>query len=133
MNSAILPGETFNDTGAGCSSAPAANVANRSRNDRSNVSGGCAELRSSEAMPKYRTAHSMNVMTFSWEITTPFGVPVDPEVNRICAASVRRFRLGGGSAENASQSLNRNNGLSTSESAGSVGSSHPIEKLGVAV
>jgi hypothetical protein len=31
-------------------------------------------------MPKYGTAQSTKVRTLWWEMTTPFGSPVDPDV-----------------------------------------------------
>jgi hypothetical protein len=38
-------------------------------------------------IPKYLTAHSTIRTTFEWLMTTPFGLPVEPDVNSICAAS----------------------------------------------
>jgi len=37
-------------------------------------------------------------MTFACVITTPLGVPVEPEVNRMCAGSFRVRRRGGAAA-----------------------------------
>src|SRR5665213_38589 len=55
--------------------------------ERSKCSGGWPELRSSEFIPKYASAHLTKCITFACVITTPFGVPLDPEVNRMCAAA----------------------------------------------
>src|SRR5438046_9604248 len=38
----------------------------------------------------------MNARTFACVMTTPLGVPVEPDVNRMCAGSCGLFALGGG-------------------------------------
>src|SRR5450432_2123909 len=55
--------------------------------DRSKCSGGWHEMRSDGEGRKQRAAHSRNDMILEWVITTPLGTPVDPDVNRIWAAS----------------------------------------------
>ena len=49
--------------------------------ERSKCSGGCPETRSPARVPKWRSAHSTNATTFACSIITPFGTPVEPEVN----------------------------------------------------
>jgi hypothetical protein len=34
-------------------------------------------------IPKYSVAHSTKWITFEWVMTTPLGVPVEPEVKRM--------------------------------------------------
>src|SRR5262249_61895594 len=65
---------------------------NMSNVDKAKCKGGCAERRSDEQMPKYGFAHSIKWITFECVIPTPFGVPVEPEVKRMCAGSSRLFR-----------------------------------------
>src|SRR5215813_1533762 len=76
-----------------------------SKVERSKCSGEWPELRSDEWMPKYGVAQSRKLSTFSWVITTPFGTPVEPDVNRICAASDAEVSSAIGSDEKAARSL----------------------------
>src|SRR5579883_85728 len=62
-----------------------------SKVDKSKCSGGWPEIRSSGRISKYSTAQFTKWITFEWVITTPFGVPVDPEVNRMCAAFAAEY------------------------------------------
>ena len=50
----------------------------------------------------------MNARTFACVMTTPLGVPVEPDVNRMCAGSCGPFALGGGvvGCDAASSSVN---------------------------
>ena len=55
--------------------------------ERSKCSGGCPEMRSPARVPKWRSAHSTNATTLACSIITPFGAPVEPEVNKRWARS----------------------------------------------
>ena len=68
---------------------PPRGCAKMSNVERSKCSGGWPEMRSDGRVPKYRVAHSTNAITFACVITTPFGAPVEPEVNRRWARSSR--------------------------------------------
>src|SRR6267154_5149323 len=50
-------------------------------------------------------------MMFECVITTPFGSPVEPDVNRMWAGSCSLFRLSRGSREKLSMSFQENSGL----------------------
>ena len=54
-----------------------------SKTDRSNCSGAGLDTRSSSRRPAQAVAHSTKVSEARWEIITPLGVPVDPEVYRM--------------------------------------------------
>ncbi|SRR5258708_6652604 len=54
--------------------------AKTSKTDRSKWSGAGLQTRSSVMSPAAAAAQSTNVSELRWEIITPFGVPVDPEV-----------------------------------------------------
>src|SRR5437773_828481 len=92
MKSARRCGNRLISGGTRWSCAPAAKVAKISKVERSKWSGECPDSRSDAVMEKYRHAHSTNAITLAWLITTPFGVPVDPDVNRMCAAASCEFR-----------------------------------------
>src|SRR5437667_2632947 len=113
MNSASLCGSRFSWCDTRWSAAPAAKLPNTSKVERSKCSGACPDVRSNGPSPKWRTAHSMKHVTFACVITTPLGIPVDPDVNRMCAGSDGAFR----------QSIAPGGALSTSpsEKAGSHG------------
>ena len=59
-----------------------------SKTDRSKCSGAGLQTRSCSPSPAAAAAHSTNVSELRWEIITPFGVPVDPEVYKMYARSV---------------------------------------------
>ena len=59
-----------------------------SNTDRSKWSGAGLQTRSCSVSPAAAAAHSTNVSELRWEIITPFGVPVDPDVYRMYARSV---------------------------------------------
>src|SRR5206468_7377776 len=52
----------------------------------------CALPISEGLISKYLTAHSTKWMTLACVMTTPLGIPVEPEVNRMCAGSRRVVR-----------------------------------------
>src|SRR5207245_9778590 len=58
---------------------------------RSKCSGGCHEMRSSGAVPKYARAQRTKWSTFPWVMTTPVGRPVGPDVKSRCAGSPTAF------------------------------------------
>src|SRR5437879_12065928 len=58
---------------------------------RSKCSGGCHEMRSSGAVPKYARAQRTKWSTFPWVMTTPLGTPVEPDVKSRCAGSPTAF------------------------------------------
>src|ERR1035441_8864654 len=60
---------------------------NKSNVERSNPSGEGQAMRSAGAMPNSVADQRTNAATARCESTTPFGRPVEPEVNRITAAS----------------------------------------------
>ncbi len=68
--------------------AAARQVAKTSNTDRSKLSGAGLQTRSSSVSPAADAAHSTNASELRWEIITPFGVPVDPEVYKMYARSV---------------------------------------------
>src|SRR5262245_41401822 len=82
INSVGVTAAILSSGGTGWSSAPAAIAPKRSKTDRSKCSGGCPEILSEALIPKYAIAQSTKWATFEWVMTTPFGSPVDPEVNR---------------------------------------------------
>jgi len=104
MNCASVVGRRFSAGGTTCSCAPAANVPKISNTDRSKCRGGWQETLSDGPMPKYFVAHSTKWITLAWVMTTPLGVPVDPEVKRMCAASLRAPARGGGVPDTRSRS-----------------------------
>ena len=59
-----------------------------SKTDRSKCSGAGLQTRSCSPSPAAAAAQSTNVSELRWEIITPFGVPVDPDVYRMYARSV---------------------------------------------
>ena len=59
-----------------------------SKTDRSKCSGAGLHTRSCSPSPAAAAAQSTNVSEFRWEIITPFGVPVDPDVYKMYARSV---------------------------------------------
>src|SRR5689334_13542372 len=63
--------------------AAALQVAKMSKTDRSKCSGAGLHTRSCSVRPAQAAAHSTKVSEARWEIITPFGVPVDPEVYRM--------------------------------------------------
>src|ERR1019366_5130251 len=60
---------------------------NRSNVERSNPSGEGQAMRSAGAMPNSAAVQRTNAATARCDSTTPFGRPVEPDVNRITAAS----------------------------------------------
>src|SRR5256886_16739654 len=76
--------------------------------DRSKCSGGCPEIRSVGAVPKYGTAHSTKRRTLACVITTPLGMPVEPDVNRMWAGSCGPFALAGSVAGYVGRSASEN-------------------------
>src|SRR5438093_12457561 len=92
MNSARAFGSRLISGGTRRSWAPDANVPNTSNVERSKCSGGWPEMRSVGPRLKYRLAHSTKWITLRCGITTPFGVPVDPEVKRMCAGCAGLLR-----------------------------------------
>src|SRR5258706_1714863 len=104
MNSATLWGSRLTSCDRRCSCAPARNVPQISNVDKSKCSGGWHEMRSDAAMPKYRIAHFKKCITLEWVITTPFGVPVDPDVNRMCAPSSELLSHATGRGDSAERS-----------------------------
>ncbi len=75
-----------------------------SKIDRSNVRAVCPEIRSSGPSSNCVTAQSVNARALAWEMGTPLGEPVVPDVNRIYARSSGPTSLLGGSAAAASMS-----------------------------
>jgi acyl-coenzyme A synthetase/AMP-(fatty) acid ligase len=63
-------------------------VAKMSKTDRSKCSGAGLQTRSCSLSPAAAAAQSTNVSELRWEIITPLGVPVDPDVYRMYARSV---------------------------------------------
>src|SRR5690349_14272589 len=80
-------------------------------------------MRSDESIPKYRVAHSTKWITLEWVMTTPFDTPVEPDVNRMWAASTWLFRdFTVESANNKTSSHEKHPLVSRSER---VSSTHP--------
>ena len=63
--------------------APASQLAKTSKTDRSKCSGAGLHTRSSAPRPVQVADQSTKVSEARWEIITPLGVPVDPEVYRM--------------------------------------------------
>src|SRR5829696_6741028 len=72
--------------------------------DRSKCSGGWPDTRSEADIWKYPVAHCTKLITLACVMTTPLGVPVDPEVNRMCAGASLEFRRGTGAGAYRTQS-----------------------------
>src|SRR5262245_24800183 len=125
MNSASLFDSKFSSGGTRCSSPPDAKVPKISNCERSKYNGGWPELRSALVIPKYLTAQATKCCTLACVIGTPLGIPVDPEVKRICAGSSGRFSLGGDAPLKLLKSLQQNSALKFSTQIGS-GSIQPM-------
>src|SRR5512147_1537349 len=108
MKSASLCGSRFSSDGTRWSSAPLHRVPKTSKVDTSKRSGEWFEMRSSLVMPKYFRAHETKRATDSWVIITPFGMPVEPEVNNRCARSSPRLGNAIGAEEYVVRSRIRN-------------------------
>src|SRR2546427_1972582 len=96
MKSAKCFGSKFSSGGTRWSWAPAAKAPKISKTDKSKCKGGCPEIRSDALIPKYWVAQSTKWITLEWVMTTPLGVPVEPEVKRMYAGSSGSFRESGG-------------------------------------
>src|ERR1043166_1925636 len=95
-----------------------------SKVDKSKCSGGWHEMRSDASVPKYRVAHSKKCITLEWVMTTPLGTPVEPDVNRMWAASSNVVWHAGARAGTEARS-SQEKAILRLASAGSPGSSHP--------
>src|SRR2546427_1657775 len=126
MNAASRCGNRLNSPGTGYSAAPACSVPNTSNVDRSKCIGGCHETRSDGRVQKYAPAHRRNARTLSWVITTPLGTPVDPDVNKMCAAASGPFCRSGGATPYAWKSDRENCGRTPAAPGGSP-DSQPTE------
>src|SRR5438046_10415254 len=93
--------------------------------ERSKCKGGCWEVRSDGAVPKYLFAHRRKCATLAWVIITPLGIPVEPDVNRMCATSSSVLAQAGGVAGQSGRSYRVKAGAG-SASGGAPSSSHPI-------
>src|SRR5690242_4276495 len=85
---AIDTGKVAAPSGSTVRHAPARQVAKMSKTDRSKCSGAGLQTRSCSPSSAAAAAQSTNVSELRWEIITPFGVPVDPDVYRMYARSV---------------------------------------------
>src|ERR1700728_3830377 len=63
--------------------APALPVAKMSKTDRSKCSGAGLHTRSASHRPALAAAQSTKVSDARWEIITPLGMPVDPDVYKM--------------------------------------------------
>src|SRR5215469_5643959 len=77
---AIETGKVVARSGITVRQAPAWQVAKTSNTDRSKWSGAGLQTRSSEVSLASAADQFTNVSELRWEIITPFGVPVDPDV-----------------------------------------------------
>src|ERR1700739_3750885 len=85
---AIDTGKVAAPSGRTARQAAARQVEKTSKTERSKWSGAGLHTRSLSLRPAAAAAHSANVSEFRWEIITPFGRPVDPEVYRMYARAV---------------------------------------------
>ena len=83
IHRAIDTGNVAVPSGSTAMQAPARQLANTSKTDRSKCSGAGLQTRSWSVSRAAAAAHSTNVSELRWEIMTPFGAPVDPDVYRM--------------------------------------------------
>src|ERR1700735_923299 len=80
---AIDTGNVAAPSGSTARQAAAWQLAKTSKTDRSKCSGAGLLTRSCSPSPAAAAAHSTKASELRWEIITPFGVPVDPDVYRM--------------------------------------------------
>src|ERR1700728_1560944 len=80
---AIDTGKVAAPSGSTAMQAAARQLAKTSKTDRSKCSGAGLQTRSCSPSAAAAAAHSTNASELRWEIITPFGVPVDPDVYRM--------------------------------------------------
>src|SRR5574338_569817 len=83
MYSASFAGKMATASGTTTTQAPALNATKTSKIDISKCNGARLDNRSSFSIPKKLQAELTKVKEFRCESMTPFGLPVEPEVNRI--------------------------------------------------